>query len=341
MKMPRVSVLMPVYNTAPFLREAIDSLLAQTLGDFELIVIDDASTDGSWEIMRARAAADSRIILLRNESNLRQASSLNRALAVMSGHYFIRQDSDDLSLPNRLADLAGFLDEHPQTVIAGSAIGLMDEDGKLCGRARYPLSNQGIQALAVLRTPFTGASVMMRGSVLRDNRLAFDPAMIHGEDYDLCSRFLALGQGANLPQVLMHVRQRRGSDTDLHGREQENTADRIALRNLAASPLRRHFSSADILLLRGWADRINSLSVYDRRRQLALFKKYLAVIGQELGVPASDMAIIKQKLALLYLEGLAKIANKKDMLGLWASLAGIDPWGLLSLVTRLVVNKFR
>ncbi|MFH1036331.1 MAG: glycosyltransferase family 2 protein [Pseudomonadota bacterium] len=339
--MPRVSVLMPVYNTAPFLRQAIESLLAQTLDDLELIVIDDASSDESWDILSACAAADQRIIALRNEKNLRQAGSLNRGLEIMRGQYVTRQDSDDLSQPGRLAALAGFLDEHPAVVIVGSAIDLIDPEGRPLGQARYPLGDAGVQALAVLRTPFTGASVMMRSQVLRAHGLRFDPAMVHGEDYDLCSRCLRVGQGANLAQALMLVRMRPGSDTDLHAREQEETADKIALANWAASPLREFLSAEDILLLRAWAGRIAGLGVAQRHQQISLLKKYLRILGRELGVAAGDLDIIRKKLAPQYLTGLARIAGQRDRLGLWAALAGVDPWGLLSLVGKLVINKFR
>ncbi len=338
--MPRVSVLMPVYNTAPFLRQAIDSLLGQTFGDFELILIDDASTDGSWEIMSACAARDARIVLLRNQSNMRQAASLNRGLDAARGQYILRQDSDDLSLPQRLAAMVSFMDEHPRTAILGSYIGMIDEEDRPVGHVFYPMGDPGIQALAVLRTPFTGPSVMMRATVLRENGLQFDPAMDYGEDYDICSRLLRAGEGANLPDTLLQLRIRRGSDTDLHSRRQEQTADKIALRNLAASGLRAFFSGKDILLLRSWAGKINALSVEERHRQMALLKRYLAVLGPELGVSFKDVALIRKKLVPQYVGGLAKMASKKDMLRLWASLAGIDPWGLLSVVSRLVINKF-
>jgi glycosyltransferase involved in cell wall biosynthesis len=115
---PRVSVVLCVYNQADYLPEAMGSILGQTLTDLELIVVDDGSTDSSPEVIHR--FTDPRIRYVRNERNLGHASSLNRGCALARGRYLAIMDSDDISLPERLARQADFLDAHPDVAMCGS-----------------------------------------------------------------------------------------------------------------------------------------------------------------------------------------------------------------------------
>ena len=112
--MPKVSVVMSVYNAEPYLEAAIDSILNQTFRDFEFVIVDDGSTDGSTEILEKYAKGDSRIRLVHNAFNKGLIRSLNRGVKLAKGEYIARQDGDDVSLPQRLASQVQFLDEHPE-----------------------------------------------------------------------------------------------------------------------------------------------------------------------------------------------------------------------------------
>src|SRR5258708_7569819 len=120
MNSPLISVIMPVYNAAPFVREAVESILAQTLGDFELIMIDDASTDGSPEIL-ARFT-DPRCRLLTNANNLGAAETKNRGIAEARGEFLAFLDADDVATPQRLARQLEWLRAHPAVGLLGSRI---------------------------------------------------------------------------------------------------------------------------------------------------------------------------------------------------------------------------
>src|SRR5687768_2170096 len=117
--MPVISVIMPVYNTAAYLRESIESILTQTFKDFEFIIINDGSADNSEEIILGYN--DQRIKYLKNEVNKGYVFSLNRALKIATGKYIARLDSDDLSLPGRLMAQYNFMENHPQVIVCGCA----------------------------------------------------------------------------------------------------------------------------------------------------------------------------------------------------------------------------
>ena len=131
MSEPRVTVLMTVYNGAAYVRSAVDSVLAQTYADFELLVIDDASTDGSGDVVRA--VGDARIRVVPNAANLGLTTSLNTGLALARGELVARHDADDLSRPERLATQVALLDTRPEVSLVGSWYQKIDPAGESLG----------------------------------------------------------------------------------------------------------------------------------------------------------------------------------------------------------------
>jgi glycosyltransferase involved in cell wall biosynthesis len=120
-----VSVIMPVFNAKLYLSEAVESILSQTFADFELITIDDCSTDGSLEILKSFAEKDKRVLVLDNERNLGVTPTLNRGLATANGELIARMDADDISLPERLEKQAAFLKAHPEVgLVSGDALAI-------------------------------------------------------------------------------------------------------------------------------------------------------------------------------------------------------------------------
>ena len=116
-KKPLVSVVMPVYNPGKYLVDAIDSILSQTFSNFEFIIVDDASTDGSWKIIKSFAKKDSRIIAFKNKINLGVSLTSNIAISQARGKYIARMDSDDVSTLDRLQKQVDFLKQHPDTCL--------------------------------------------------------------------------------------------------------------------------------------------------------------------------------------------------------------------------------
>ena len=201
MKTPRVSVLTAVRNSLPFLNEAIESILAQNLGDLEYLVVEDASTDDSWSAIQQLAARDSRIKAIRNPTQLGAAEALNVALRQARGEYVAILDADDLALPERLERQVGFLDRHPDYAAIGSAARLIDATGAKLRHENYPSH----PASARWNLLF-GASLLHSASLYRRELLLGigGYSRQHGYlcDYELLTRLVDHGKLGSLPEVL-------------------------------------------------------------------------------------------------------------------------------------------
>lgn len=194
---PRVSVVIPIYNAEAYVGEALDSVLAQTFGDFELLAIDDGSSDRSVDVVMARK--DPRIRLLRNASNLGLAGVRNLALGAVQGEFIAWLDADDVSLPPRLERQVALLDDDASLAMCGTWV-------RTLGTAQprewhYPTAPDVIRARFLFDDPFATSSVMIRRSVLGDT-LRFETAYPPAEDYDLWERVSAIHRTANVPEVL-------------------------------------------------------------------------------------------------------------------------------------------
>lgn len=200
--MPKVTVLLPVHNAAEFLGESIPSILVQTFKDFELLVLDDGSTDASVEIVSG--FADSRIRLERNPDNLGIAMTLNRGLDLAKGDYIARMDADDRACPERLARQAEYLDRHPQIGVLGSWVRLFGSQPPVV--ERQPVGADAVRAGLVFDNPLFHPTVMMRRSVLEEHGLRYDPFFSRTEDFELWSRLSRHCGLDNLPRVLVEMR---------------------------------------------------------------------------------------------------------------------------------------
>jgi len=200
---PKVSVLMPVYNGDKFLRHAIESVLTQTFSDFELIIIDDASSDNSAAIIKSYS--DSRIKYFRNEVNSGIVKTLNRGLQLAEGVYIARMDADDICMADRLSKQVALLDEHSDIGICGADCQLINDKGAVIGKNICPTDPEEWRIELMFRTPVAHPLVMIRRSVLIEcggYREGMEPA----EDYDLWIRVSKLCKGANIPEYLLKYR---------------------------------------------------------------------------------------------------------------------------------------
>lgn len=196
---PLVSITMATYNRAPFIREAIASVLAQSYATWELIVVDDGSTDETGEIVRS--FADLRIRYVRHAQNLGIAASRSDGLAASSGAYLAVLDSDDVwSDPRKLETQVAFLEHHPDHAIVGTFIELIDSTGEKIGTAEYSTDDQSIRRRILVRNQFAHSSVLMRASIAV--QAGGYGSMQIGEDLDLFLRLGMLGEFANIPSYM-------------------------------------------------------------------------------------------------------------------------------------------
>ena len=206
---PQVSVLLPVYNAQHYLRESIDSILNQSITDFELNIINDGSKDGSKEIIDSYT--DPRIKLI-DQDNAGLPVSLNRAIAIAKGKYLARQDADDVSLPNRLAEQVQFMESNPSCGLLGTWAQILEANAITDRELNHPCDNGEIQIKLMFYNCFVHSSVMIRKESLNVAGIyPEDPAKFPPEDYDLWLRIAQNFQVANLSKALLQYRELPGS----------------------------------------------------------------------------------------------------------------------------------
>jgi len=203
--MPLVSVLMPVHNGEPFLSDAVESILNQSYGDFELILIDDGSTDKTYEILQQFVQMDPRIKVFSNHSNLGLTKSLSSGLAKCRGEFIARHDADDLSEPDRFACQVGFLNNHPNHGVIGTAVTRIEHQGSKIDQPGIISGNNRIQSYLERVNPFTHGTVMMRKSVL-DKVDGYRNCFYYSQDYDLWLRLSRVTFLENLSECLYKLR---------------------------------------------------------------------------------------------------------------------------------------
>ncbi len=210
LRAPKVSVILPAYNSARFIRPAIESILAQTFTDFEFIIIDDYSKDNTWELIEEYARRDSRIVPLRNERNLNLANSLNKGIAAARGKYVVRMDHDDISMPPRIEKQVEFLEANPDVGILGSSIEIIDEQGEAIGLRKYNVTDESIRKNIFLYSPFCHPATVIRKDVL-DKVGNYDHDLNPAEDYELYFRIGMCAKFANLEEILLRYRVVKGT----------------------------------------------------------------------------------------------------------------------------------
>jgi Glycosyl transferase family 2 len=228
-----VTVVMPAYNAEPYVSEAIAGVLSQSYRDFELIVVDDGSSDDTRDAIAA--FRDDRLVVAEHDANRGVAAALNTGLQLARGEYIAVQHADDVSLPQRLAAQVAVLDRHPEIVIVGSSYELIDASGAALGRKMPPASDAAIRWRAFFMTPFGHPTVMFRAKLVRACGLAYEPDLVPAEDYGLWSKILAHGRGINIEQALVRYRIHPGQSTAVTWELQNEIADGIALANLRAA----------------------------------------------------------------------------------------------------------
>ena len=233
-------------------------------------MVDDGSRDGTWPLLQQYAQQDRRLVLVQNPVNLGLTRSLNRGLQKAQGRFLARQDVDDLSEPERLATQVAYMEAHPSVVILGSDIRVVDSQGHPTGEIGFrPRTDAGIRRYLLLNNAFFHSTVLVRRQTLGEHGLTYDQSLPYAQDFDLWSRLLQFGQGANLPLALVRFRRHGGQLSETSWPAQQEVADRVALANLARQGLEGRLSPRDIYLLRRVALGPGALSGQERLEQLA------------------------------------------------------------------------
>jgi glycosyltransferase involved in cell wall biosynthesis len=220
---PALSVIMSVYNGAAHLYPCVQSILQQHFGDFEFLILNDGSTDGSAQILRELAKVDPRIRLIERE-NRGLVVSLNELIDAAQAPVLARMDCDDIAMPNRFSTQMVYLAAHPDVGILGSNTHDLDERGLIIGATdNYPLDPAKARSVLKDGPPVCHPSVMMRTAIIRKLG-GYRPAFRHAEDYDLWLRASLHTDLANLPDRLLLYRRSPQQISQKHAGEQAKAA---------------------------------------------------------------------------------------------------------------------
>lgn len=228
-----ISVLMPTCNASvPVLAEAVESILHQTFQRFEFIIIDDASTDGSWEYLTS--LTDRRIRLFRNDVNLGLTKSLNIGLRMAGGRYIARMDSDDIALSERFEKQFRYMEKHPDVCLCGSRVEFFGlRRGTSSGRWRRKTENMEDYRIRLLfkHSGPHHPTFFLRREAPASNHVMYDERLICAQDYGLCAELSRFGRIVTLDDVLVRYRTHEQQVSIAH-RELQIACDKLVKKQL-------------------------------------------------------------------------------------------------------------
>lgn len=287
-----ITVLFPVYNASAYLKEAIDSILDQTFRDFQLLAINDGSTDDSVAIIESYQ--DDRIKLVHNEQNLGLIATLNKGIDMIESPYIVRADADDICLPERLEKQFKFMEANPEIGISGTWHEMLGHPSGRKRGTKYSTDDEMIRIRHMYQVHLTHGTSIIRKKVLDEFNLRFDPDFKHAEDYDLFVRMSKHCKMANIPEVLYLVRYHEGSVSRKFNDVQKANSVRVSRRQFKEMgielsdeeiALYKHMAHGDFELSRETMENVrelfgrviaaNQLSAYVPREQ---YQKHLAAI---------------------------------------------------------------
>lgn len=226
--MPKISVLMPVYNGQKFLEESIRSIIDQSFSDWELIIINDGSTDVSENIITS--FSDSRIRYFKNTTNIGLINTLNKGIDYCRGQYIARMDCDDISMPDRLLIQSLFLDQNTEYSMCGCDAVVIDSIGKKIGQITNLSTDKYLQINLLFSVPFVHPGMMIRSAIFE--QFKYDDAYKYAEDYDLWCKIAKVSKVSNISQPLIKYRWHSENISKVNSLIQESVKDKIILREL-------------------------------------------------------------------------------------------------------------
>jgi glycosyltransferase involved in cell wall biosynthesis len=222
MDTPFVSVVLPAYNAGPYIAEAIQSILNQTYTNFELIVVNDCSTDNTEE--QILAIPDARIQYIKNAQNSGLIYNLNLGFSLAKGQYIVRMDADDISLPTRIATQVAYMEANPTVGVCGT---WFQSFGSQNQEAKYETENDAIKLRMLYQCHFCHPTVIIRKSVVHEHKLTYDKAFIHAEDYELWGRMAFFTSFGNIGEVLLKYRVHGENVSQKHNTVQVENSRRV------------------------------------------------------------------------------------------------------------------
>lgn len=203
MRNPLISVILPVYNGEEHLTECIESVLSQTFNDFEFIIVDDASTDNTPQILKEFAMKDARIKVFTHAINKRQTIAANTACNKAKGNYLARMDADDIAMPTRFEQQIHFLENNPDIGVLGTWTNIIDNNGEIIKDWMTRIESGYLSWILIFGNSFAHSSVMFRRDIAKKVGYYQSP---EAEDFDLWSRMNTISKIGCVPEILQQRR---------------------------------------------------------------------------------------------------------------------------------------
>lgn len=290
-----VTVLIPVYNGAMYLREAVESILNQTYRNFELLIIDDGSTDNSEEVILS--FNDPRIRYLSNSINQGLINTLNLGLRSAKGKYIARMDQDDISLPNRIEKQVDFLENNSEIGLVGTAFQIIGDEKYHA----YYSDHDHIKLAFVFYNSISHPTVMLRSEICKEHSLFYHKEYIHAEDYKMWIDFVLKTKIANIPEVLIKYRKHDTQICNVYSVPQQSMTIQIQKEYL----LNNGFSFSDIEL-----NLIQKLHHQpEGKGDIELFMLMDKFYSQNLRLLFFDVSILSSFLLKIYKENILEIVK--------------------------------
>lgn len=276
---PSVSVILPVYNAAPYVKEAVQSILSQDHENFECIIIDDGSTDASGDILRELAGKDTRIRLIQRE-NRGLIATLNEGLSLARAPFIARMDADDVSLPNRLTLQVERMMQEPDLAVLGGGIRYMDAAGRVGRAVAYPVGSK-VDAALLWGAPVAHPATMLRAEAAKSVG-GYPAAFPHAEDYAFWLRLREQGRIDNLSQTILHYRVHGQSMSHVHASVQRTSTLRAQALWLAGVQ-----PSPSLMSIASNVDFLEALPLSAQQR-IEILARMLALSPHLIGDESSD-----------------------------------------------------
>ena len=209
--MPFLSVVMPVYNAEPYIAQAIDSILSQTYQNFEFIIVDDASTDASFEIIQKYARKNKRIKVLQNNKTSGVSITVKKALDICKGDFIARMDADDISYPTRFEKQISYLLSNPKTVAVGGQCLLINKNGRKTGEKKFPVTFEEIYRYIFHFVPLQQPTLMINKTRLPRDFVFYYDGMNTAEEVELIFKLFIYGRVENLADTILKYRIHKGN----------------------------------------------------------------------------------------------------------------------------------
>jgi glycosyltransferase involved in cell wall biosynthesis len=270
--MPKISVVMPVYNVAAYITESLNSILTQTFPDFEFIIINDCSQDQTIPIIKKIQQTDPRIVVIDNDRRRGVAACLNQGLVAAQGKYVARMDGDDISLPERLEKQFYFMEQNPQFDICGANADLIDTKNIAFGNWHFPVDSDVIKSDLFFKPALLHPAVFFRKSSLDTHQLLYNELFLSSEDFEFWCRCKHHLLFANLPERLILYR-RHSAQNSISKMSSQYTSV-VHLRNLWELGLQP--SSDEIKIHMALSGMTDDSKVFDSKAVVSWINKILA-----------------------------------------------------------------